>query len=84
MTSETNAYENNYYGAPPPGVLPTHNYEGEEIDSSDRESLREARDNYEEALEAAATSSASSSDQEELEDARQEYQEEYEEAYYDD
>ncbi|KAK4135946.1 hypothetical protein BT67DRAFT_265626 [Trichocladium antarcticum] len=84
VPSETNPYEDNDYGAPPPGVLPTHNYEGEEIDSSDRESLREARDDYEEALEAAASSSASSSEREELEEARQEYEEEYEEAYYDD
>ncbi|KAK4202909.1 hypothetical protein QBC40DRAFT_275533 [Triangularia verruculosa] len=71
------------YGDVPPGHIPTHNAYGEEIDSSDRESLKEARERYEEALEDAASSSASSSDLEELEEARQEYQEEYEEAYYD-
>ncbi|KAL2133271.1 hypothetical protein VTI74DRAFT_2614 [Chaetomium olivicolor] len=72
------------YSAPPPGVIPMYNARGEEIDSSDRESLRSARDRYEEAMEAAADSSASSSDIEELEEAREEYEEEYEEAYYDD
>lgn len=88
---------NNYYGdeyaqpaAPPPqndfvpGVIPTHNAYGEEIDSSDRESLKDARDDYEKALEKAASSSASSSEREELEEARQEYEEQYEEAYYED
>lgn len=63
-------------------MIPTHNAYGEEIDSSDRESLREARDEYEEALETANDSDASSSDHERLEEAREEYQEEYEEAYY--
>ena len=71
------------YGGPEPGVLPTHDAYGNEIDSSDRESLQEARDDYEEALEEAASSSASSSEREELEEAREEYEEEYEEAYYD-
>ncbi|KAJ4286642.1 hypothetical protein N0V88_007932 [Collariella sp. IMI 366227] len=71
------------FSAPPPGVIPMYDVNGDEIDSSDRESLREARDAYEEAMEAAADSDASSSDLEELEEARQEYEEEYEEAYYD-
>ena len=76
----------NYYNdpapeAPLPGVIPTQDAYGEEIDSSDRESLQEARDDYEEALEDAASSSASSSDHEEVEEAREEYEEEYEEAY---
>lgn len=65
------------------GVIPTHDVNGDEIDSSDRESLREARDNYEEAMEAAADSDASSSDLEELEEAREEYEEELEEVYED-
>jgi hypothetical protein len=52
-----------------------------EVDSSDAESLQEAREDYNEALEAAQDSDASSSEQEELEEAREEYEEEYEEAY---
>jgi hypothetical protein len=60
-----------------------YNAYGEEIDSSDRESLQEARDDYEEALEEAASSSAGSSEREELEEAREEYEEEYEEVIYD-
>lgn len=67
-----------------PPVLQTHDAYGEEVDSSDRESVQEAREEYEEALAAAADSDASSSEQEELEEAREEYEEEYEEAYYDD
>lgn len=86
---ETNNY---YYNDPPPapappddvpGVIPVYNAYGEEIGSSDRESLQEARDDYEEALEEAASSSAGSSELEEVEEAREEYEEEYEEAYYD-
>ncbi|KAI0127223.1 hypothetical protein BJ170DRAFT_366021 [Xylariales sp. AK1849] len=50
-------------------------------DESDRESLQEAREDYEAALDDAASSSASSSDREELEEAREEYQEEYEDYY---
>lgn len=65
-----------------PPVLQTHDAYGEEVDSSDRESVQEAREEYEEALAAAADSDASSSEQEELEEAREEYEEEYEEAYY--
>lgn len=65
-----------------PGV-PTYNAYGEPVDHSDRESVRSAREDYEEALAKAQDSDASSSDLEELEEAREEYQEEYEEAYYD-
>ena len=65
-------------------MLPTHDVYGDEVDSSDRESVQEAREENEEALADAQDSDASSSDQEELEEAREEYQEEYEEAYYDD
>ena len=73
------------YGAPPaaPVYEPAYNAEGEYVDSSDRESVREAREDYEAALEDARDSSASSSDIEELEEAREEYEEEYEEAYDD-
>lgn len=56
---------------------------GQEVDSSDAESLQEAREDYDEALEAAQDSDASSSEEEELEEAREEYEEEYEEAYDD-
>ncbi|KAJ9149238.1 hypothetical protein NKR23_g4330 [Pleurostoma richardsiae] len=67
----------------PPPVLPPVDAYGDEVSSSDRESVQEAREDYEEALAEAADSDASSSEQEELEEAREEYQEEYEEAYYD-
>ncbi|KAG4216713.1 hypothetical protein PC116_g34806, partial [Phytophthora cactorum] len=60
-----------------------YNAEGEYVDASDRESVRSAREDYEEALAKAQDSDASSSDFEELEEAREEYQEEYEEAYED-
>jgi hypothetical protein len=63
------------------GVIPTHDAQGNEYDSDDRESLREARDEYVEALEAANDSDASSSDEEALEEAREEYEEELEEFY---
>lgn len=53
------------------------------MDASDRESVRSAREDYEEALAAAQDSDASSSEQEELEEAREEYEEEYEETYED-
>jgi hypothetical protein len=42
-------------------------------DDSDRESVEEAREEYEQALEDAAASSASSSEREEVEEAREEY-----------
>ncbi|KAI1097513.1 hypothetical protein F4804DRAFT_168244 [Jackrogersella minutella] len=76
------------YAAPPPAPAyaepvyePAYNAEGEYVDTSDRESVRSAREDYEEALAEARDSSASSSDFEELEEAREEYEEEYEEAY---
>lgn len=86
VSETTIIYETNYYSsAPPPepapGVLPVYNQEGEEVDSSDLESLREARDDYEEALADAADSDASSSEEEALEEAQEEYEEAYEEAY---
>lgn len=56
----------------------THN---EDLSGSDRESLHEAREEYEEALDEANSSDADSSDQEELEEAQEEYEEELEEAY---
>ncbi|KAI1660286.1 hypothetical protein F4813DRAFT_401223 [Daldinia decipiens] len=77
------------YAAPPPAPVyepvyePMYNAEGEYVDASDRESVRSAREDYEEALAKAQDSDASSSDFEELEEAREEYQEEYEEAYED-
>lgn len=51
------------------------------VDSSDRESLEEARRDYAEALDDARSSSASGSDREELEEAREEYYSEEEDAY---
>ncbi|KAI0891074.1 hypothetical protein F4806DRAFT_337046 [Annulohypoxylon nitens] len=76
------------YTAPPPAPVysepvyePTYNAEGDYVDASDRESVRSAREDYEEALAKARDSDASSSDFEELEEAREEYEEEYEEAY---
>lgn len=65
----------------PPGILPPTDADGDSVSSSDRESVQEAREEYEEALAEAADSDASSSDQEELEEAREEYIEEYEENY---
>ena len=64
--------------------MPATDAYGDEVSSSDRESVQEAREDYEEALAEAQDSDASSSEQEELEEAREEYEEEYEEAYYDD
>jgi len=52
-------------------VLPATDADGDSVSSSDRESVQEARDNYEEAL--ANASEGSSSDQEEVEEAREEY-----------
>lgn len=87
---------NNYYGAPPedsyadpyaqdgpPGVLPTHDADGDSVSSSDREAVQEAREEYEEAMAKAADSDASSSDIEAAEEAREEYEEIYEEVYED-
>lgn len=64
-----------------PGVLPSHDADGNSVSSSDREEVEEARERYEEALRDADSSSASSSDREEVEEARQEYEEAYEETY---
>ncbi|KAM0521835.1 hypothetical protein ACHAPE_002397 [Trichoderma viride] len=64
--------------------LPTRDEEGRSVSESDRESVEEAREKYEEALhDVEDSSSASSSDYEELEEAREEYEEEYEETYED-
>jgi hypothetical protein len=67
------------YRAPPP--VP-QSYPAD-LSESDRESIASAREDYEEALDDARSSSASSSDREELEEAREEYYEEVEEAYDD-
>ncbi|KAK4074539.1 uncharacterized protein Triagg1_5135 [Trichoderma aggressivum f. europaeum] len=65
-----------------PGILPSRDAEGNYVSESDRESVQEAREEYEEALaEVEGSSSASSSDYEELAEAREEYEEEYEETY---
>ncbi|KAI0842802.1 hypothetical protein F5Y06DRAFT_73926 [Hypoxylon sp. FL0890] len=76
------------YAAPPPAPVyaepvyePEYNAEGEYVDASDRESVRSAREDYEEAVAEAQDSDASSSDFEEVEEAREEYEEEYEEVY---
>jgi hypothetical protein len=64
--------------------LPTRDEEGRYVSESDRESVEEARERYEEArLDVEDSSSPSSSDYEELEEAREEYEEEYEETYDD-
>lgn len=86
-----NEYEqttvNNYYGNEngyehePPAVLPPTDEYGNRVSDSDRESVEDARERYEEALRDAESSSASSSDREEVEEAREEYYEEYEETY---
>lgn len=67
------------YAAPPPND-PQALEHNSDVSSSQRESLEEARHDYEEAKEDAADSDASSSDREELEEAREEYHEEIEEA----
>ncbi|EGR46892.1 uncharacterized protein TRIREDRAFT_122943 [Trichoderma reesei QM6a] len=77
-----NDYDNDYSGGPP-AVLPTTDADGNSVSSSDRESVQEAREEYEEALADVQDSDASSSDYEELEEAREEYEEEYEETYED-
>ncbi|KAK4135527.1 hypothetical protein BT67DRAFT_433594 [Trichocladium antarcticum] len=64
-----------------PAALPATDADGDPVSDSDRESVQEAREEYEEALADAADSDASSSDQEELDEAREEYAEEYEDTY---
>lgn len=76
-------HTDSYYGGGPPAVLPPTDADGHSVSSSDRESVQEARENYEEALAKANDSDASSSDYEELAEAREEYEEEYEETYED-
>lgn len=81
-----NSDDEGYRAAPPPPPpVPQEYYPPPPADlsESDRESLKEAREDYEEALDDARSSSASSSDQEELEEAQEEYYEELEEAYDD-
>ncbi|PTB76789.1 hypothetical protein M440DRAFT_1354944 [Trichoderma longibrachiatum ATCC 18648] len=84
-----NEYNNDYneynenYSSGPPAVLPPTDEDGNSVSSSDRESVQEAREEYEEALADAQDSDASSSDYEELAEAREEYEEEYEETYED-
>ncbi|GFP57460.1 hypothetical protein TASIC1_0008030100 [Trichoderma asperellum] len=89
--------ERPHYVPPPPVIvdeyrneysynddLPTRDAEGNYVSESDRESVEEARERYEEALhDVEDSSSPSSSDYEELEEAREEYEEEYEETYDD-
>lgn len=58
--------------------------DGNSVSSSDREEVAEAREEYEEALAAAADSDASTSDEEALEEAREEYEEAYEDVYGED
>ncbi|RFU78550.1 hypothetical protein TARUN_3680 [Trichoderma arundinaceum] len=77
----TNEYNDSYYDGGAPGILPARDAEGNYVSESDRESVQEAREEYEEALADAQDSSASSSDYEELAEAREEYYEEYEETY---
>ncbi|KAL6866743.1 hypothetical protein J3F83DRAFT_715566 [Trichoderma novae-zelandiae] len=74
---------NEDYSSGPPAVLPARDEDGSSVSSSDRESVQEAREEYEEALADAQDSDASSSDYEELAEAREEYEEEYEETYED-
>lgn len=71
------------YEAPGPTYEPAYNADGEYVDASDRESVAEAREEYEAAQRDAADSDASSSEEEALEEAREEYYEEYEETYED-
>ncbi|KAL7800165.1 hypothetical protein V8C37DRAFT_398391 [Trichoderma ceciliae] len=77
----TTEYNEPYEGGGPPGILPATDADGNSVSGSDRESVQEAREEYEEALADAQDSSASSSDFEELAEAREEYEEEYEETY---
>ncbi|KAL4916231.1 hypothetical protein BDW62DRAFT_202904 [Aspergillus aurantiobrunneus] len=70
--------------APPPaGLPPDETADGDSVSSSDRESVLEARQEYEQATLAAQDSDASSSEEEALEEAREAYEEEYEETYED-
>ncbi|KAL7948548.1 hypothetical protein V8C42DRAFT_314812 [Trichoderma barbatum] len=78
-----NDYNDSYHDSGPPDVLPARDSEGNYVSESDRESVQEAREDYEEALADAQDSDASSSDYEELAEAREEYEEEYEETYED-
>lgn len=77
------------YGAPPQGDPQPGDPQAEalehnsDVSSSQRSSLEEAREDYEETQAAAADSDASSSDHEEAEEAREEYEEEIEEAQED-
>ena len=76
LPDDSNEYHSYRQGAPvqaPP-------YAGS-VSDGDRESVEEAREEYEEALDDARSSSASSSDHERLEEAREEYYSEQEEAY---
>ncbi|KAK5106089.1 hypothetical protein LTS08_000205 [Lithohypha guttulata] len=68
------------YGAPPPMTDAQALEHNSDVSSSRRESLEEARKEYEQAQQDAADSDASSSDHEEAREAREEYQEEIEEA----
>lgn len=79
----TTNYNDSYQDGGAPGILPARDAEGNYVSESDRESVEEARDRYDEALADAQDSSASSSDYEELAEAREEYEEEYEETYDD-
>ncbi|KAL4947699.1 hypothetical protein BDW69DRAFT_108824 [Aspergillus filifer] len=70
--------------APPPmGLPPDETADGDSVSQSDRESVLEAQQEYQEAQLAAQDSDASSSEEEALEEAREEYEEKYEETYDD-
>jgi multidrug resistance efflux pump len=71
------------YGAPPPPAAPVPLEDNPDLSSSQRESLEEAREDYEEAQRKVAEegSSASSSDIEDLQEAREEYHSEVESAH---
>ncbi|KAL4790225.1 hypothetical protein BDV19DRAFT_372842 [Aspergillus venezuelensis] len=70
--------------APPPmGLPPDETADGDSVSQSDRESVLEAQQEYQEAQLAAQDSDASSSEEEALEEAREEYEEVYEETYDD-
>ncbi|EHK19011.1 uncharacterized protein TRIVIDRAFT_231625 [Trichoderma virens Gv29-8] len=82
--NDYNDYNDPYRESGVPDILPARDAEGNYVSESDRESVQEARLEYEEALaEVEGSSSASSSDYEELAEAREEYEEEYEEVYED-
>ena len=67
------------YGAPPASDQQALEHNSD-VSSSQRESLEEAREDYEEAQKEAADSDASSSDHEEAREAEEDYREEVEEA----